>query len=89
MLLLGNLISNTHATGFLSSDSLACAGNARKLPAAATRKWARQVRWQERASQDGAASEAAADGNAADGKSRPALNPRLVAAMQRAQRTDK
>ncbi|KAK9916912.1 hypothetical protein WJX75_008716 [Coccomyxa subellipsoidea] len=64
-------------------------GNARKLPAAATRKWARQVRWQERASQGGAACEDAAEAKGPDAKSRAGLNPCLVAAMQRAERTDK
>ncbi|BDA40698.1 hypothetical protein COCOBI_01-3510 [Coccomyxa sp. Obi] len=63
------------------------AGNVRKLPAAATRRWARQVRWQERASQ--CADEAPAAGKAPDAKGRHGLNPNLVAAMQRAERTDR
>ncbi len=63
------------------------AGNVRKLPAAATRKWARQVRWQERASQ--CAEEAPAAGKGPDAKGRAGLNPNLVAAMQRAERTDR
>lgn len=63
------------------------AGNVRKLPAVATRKWARQVRWQERASQ--CADEAPAAGKGPDSKGRHGLNPNLVAAMQRAERTDR
>ena len=64
------------------------AGNMRKLPPAATRKWARQVRWQERAGQ--CADEAPAAGTGpGDAKGRHGLNPNLVAAMQRAERTDR
>lgn len=66
------------------------AGRLKKPAPAATRKWARQVRWHERASQ--AACKAGVS-NEQPEEAQPApkapVNPTLLAAMQQQQRTDR
>ena len=53
------------------------------------RKWARQVRWQERASQAASAAGAAQQPDQAPAPARSSVNPTLLAAMQQQQRTDR
>ena len=65
-------------------------GGGRKPAPAATRKWARQVRWHERASQAAVnASESHAEADATQPAATSGLNPTLLAAMQQQQRTDR
>ena len=65
-------------------------GRSKNPAPAATRKWARQVRWHERASQAAnKASESHAKAELAQPAAKAGLNPTLLAAMQQQQRTDR
>ena len=55
----------------------------------ATRKWARQVRWHERASQAASAAGAVQQPDQAPAAAKSSMNSTLLAAMQQQQRTDR
>ncbi len=64
-------------------------GGSKKPAPGATRKWARQVRWHERASQAASVAGARQQPDQAPAPARSSVNPTLLAAMQQQQRTDR
>jgi len=66
-----------------------CTGGRKKPAPTATRKWARQVRWHERASQAASAVGPPQQPEQAQPAAGSNVNPTLLTAMQQQQRTDR
>lgn len=73
----------------INANGCFCAGGSKKPAPGATRKWARQVRWHERASQAASVAGATQQPDQAPAPARSGVNPTLLAAMQQQQRTDR